>query len=376
VLPWESRRTRRSGRDRRHPDQTVLECLEGRELLAYTPLGFSLPDLTVSGYAAPAASWNGTLAVTVTVQNLGASTLDEPLALAPGSTSTADAPATTVEVFASKRTTPGAKETPIGSINIPSVPQNSDVTITQNLTMPARPPGFPGNGGTVYVSFVVNPPHNVSESDYTNNASGPKPVLIAAPFPKLEAIGLDVPQVMQPGDTIAPNIQVANLGPADTLPQGPVAVALVASTTPTFNRGSSIVATYSVPNIPGIQNVPERSPSITARATLSPLDNVVTIMGQPVTLAIRPKKYFLGVVVDPSNTIKQLPQIGNVKGVGRSFSLSHKVGPPIRNLPPAGVVVPGGGANNPLFPNPVGITAPPTTNPQFPIPGGVLPPTT
>src|SRR5438128_12683229 len=63
VFPWESRRTRRSGRDRRRPDLAALECLEGRELLAHTALGFSLPDLAISGFAAPVASWGGPLAV-------------------------------------------------------------------------------------------------------------------------------------------------------------------------------------------------------------------------------------------------------------------------------------------------------------------------
>src|SRR5438128_5609378 len=59
VFPWESRRTRRSGRDRRRPDLAALESLEGRELLAFSPLGFSLPELSIRGFAAPAASWGG-----------------------------------------------------------------------------------------------------------------------------------------------------------------------------------------------------------------------------------------------------------------------------------------------------------------------------
>ncbi len=262
MFPRETRRTRRGGQIRRRPDQTGLECLEGRELLAYTPLGFSLPDLTVSGYAAPAASWNGTLAVTVTVQNLGASTIREPLALAPGSTSTADSAPTIVEVYLSRTKGLNAKTFPIGAISVPSIPQNSDTTLTQTLTMPAQLPGFPGNGGKVYVSFAVDPFHTIPESDYTNNSSGPKPLVIAAALPALVAVGLDVPPVMQPGDTINPNIRIDNLGPADTAAQGPVTVDLIASTTPTFNSGSTIVASYTVANIPGIQNAPEQSPTI------------------------------------------------------------------------------------------------------------------
>ena len=47
-------------RSRRTPaGSPTLEQLETRELLAYTPLGFSLPDLTVSGYASTVAAWGG-----------------------------------------------------------------------------------------------------------------------------------------------------------------------------------------------------------------------------------------------------------------------------------------------------------------------------
>ena len=65
MSPSDSRHTRRSGRARRRPDDRRPEGLESRELMAYSPLGFSLPDLTVPGFAAPAASWGGPLAVTV-----------------------------------------------------------------------------------------------------------------------------------------------------------------------------------------------------------------------------------------------------------------------------------------------------------------------
>ena len=49
--PQRSRRT-----PARSPDPGALET---RELLAYTPLGYSLPDLTVSGYTRTVAAWGG-----------------------------------------------------------------------------------------------------------------------------------------------------------------------------------------------------------------------------------------------------------------------------------------------------------------------------
>ena len=65
-------------------------------------------------------------------------------------------------------------------------------------------------------------------------------------LPSLRVTALDVPSSMQPGDTVVPTIQITNSGTAPT-PAGPQ-VALVASVTPDFNLGSSIVALYTLPS--------------------------------------------------------------------------------------------------------------------------------
>jgi hypothetical protein len=354
VFPWESRQTSRSRRDRRRPDVGVgaLESLERRELLAFSPIGFSLPDLTVSGFASPAASWGGPLTVTVNVSNLGTSTIIEPNALAPGSTSTADAPASVVDVYALRKPH-SAKSTAVllGTVDVPALAQNTVTQITSTITLPPQPFKFPGDGGKVFVVFVANGTGTVLDTDKTNDASAPVPLLIEAPLPELAVVGLDVPPVMQPGDTIQPNIRIANFGPADTLPQGPVQVALVASTTPTFNLGSSIIAVYTIPNIPGASQVASQG-QVFGDANLNPALNVVTIAGNPVTLPVSPSVYFIGVVVDPNNQIKQLQKVPQFTRPKNPFSLSHVVGPPIANLPPAGVLVAGGIDNVPLFPLP------------------------
>ena len=358
MFPWESRRTRRSGRDRgrgrARPDLAALECLEGRELMAYSPLGFSLPDLTVDGFAAPAAAWGGPLAVTVDVSNIGASTINEPLSLSGGLTSTADAQASTVAVYALRNPRSFAGAVQVGSIDVPAIAQNNATQITSIITLPNRPPGFPGDGGRVYLAFQANATGTVFESDTGNNVSTPVLLRIEAPLPELAAVGLDVPPVMQPGDTIQPNIRVANLGPNDTLDQGPVQVALVASTTPTFSRGSSIVAVYNVANIPGVYSAAAKG-LVLGDANLTPPQNVVTIAGDPVTLPLTPARYYLGVVVDPFGRIKQLHAVPNFVKPRNPFSLAQPVGPPIGGLPPAGVVVPGGVADVPQFPIPFGL---------------------
>ena len=122
--------------------------------------------------------------------------------------------------------------------------------------MPTQPAGFPGDGGKIYLVLVANSSGTVPKSDATNNATKPIPVLIEAPLPELAVVGLDVPPVMQPGDTIQPNIRIANLGPADTNLQGPVQIALVASVTPNFTAGSSM--SRSTPS--GTSRASRRSP--------------------------------------------------------------------------------------------------------------------
>lgn len=340
--------------------------------MAYTPLGFSLPDLTIQGFAAPTAAWGQPLTVTVDVKNTGSSTLIEPLALQPGATSTADAASTQVVVFASpeKRNTT-RQPVPIGVFNIPAIRQNNLQQFTETFVLPSRPRGFAREGGSIDIFFQVNPNRNVLESDYTNNISRKSPVLISAPFPQVAAVDTALPPTLQPGDTIKPEIRVANLGPVDTALQAPVTVALVASVDRKFGPGSSVIALYSIGNISGINTVPSKNGSFSnATATLDPQNNVVTINGALVTLPASPRNYFLGVVVDPTNSITQLGKIGRHKVRPAGFSLIHKVGPPVGGLPPAGVLIPGAGANNQPFPFPLTAantvgnllsTTPPTT---------------
>lgn len=304
-------------------------------VLSFSTLGFSLPNLVVTGEAGPRAAWGGTLDVSAYLQNTGSSTITEPLAQAPGSPSSADAPDSMVNVIMTPKRNSLAHGVFLGSIQAPPVTQNSLEQLTASFTLPARPPGFAGGGGKFFVRFEVN----------TSYLSRPVPVMVTSQaLPQLRAIALYTPKTMQPGDTIAPVIQVENLGTASTQDQGPLTVALVASVTPTFTLGSSIVAEYTVDNIPGVSRTPTRGDYKTfAKNVITPPNNVVTIDGAPVTLPASPGVYYLGVVVDPAGSFRQLSLPVN------PFALSRKVGPPIRNLPPAGVEGPVGVG---VFPTP------------------------
>jgi hypothetical protein len=312
--------------------------------MTFSSLGFSLPQLVVSGTAGPRAAWGGTLNVSVYLQNIGASTTTEPTAQAPGDASQADAGDSTIAVVLTRnaRSLKGAIN--LGTIDAPPVPQNNYEQLTQSFTLPSRPAGFAGSGGKFYVRFIANSNDALQEASQVNNVSKAVPVsLTPSALPQLRAIALYVPAVMQPGDTISPTIQVENLGTAATDVQGPVQVALVASVTPTFTLGSSIVALYTVDNIPSVSETPTGGNYKTfAQKIVNTPANVVTISGSPVTLPTSPATYFLGVVVDPNGTLNQLRLPSNV------FSLIHTVGPKNAGLPPAGVINSG---NTGAFPN-------------------------
>jgi hypothetical protein len=345
VLPTDLRQKRHERRTRRRSGLNPLERLEERSLLSFTTLGFSTPDLVITGEAGPRAAWGGTLDVLAYLKNIGASTITEPTQQAPGSTSTADAGDSMVDVYISPHPNSMKGAVLLGQIEAPPVSQNTLEQLTASFTLPSRPSGFAGSGGKFYVRFLANASQEVLETHLGNNWSPAVPVSITTQaLPELRAIALYVPSYMQPGDTIAPIIQVENLGTADTQSQEPVTVDLVASVTPTFTVGSSIVATYTVANIPAVSETPTKGHYKTfAQHSVSTPNNVVTIEGSAVTLPTSPATYYLGVVVDPNQTLKQLSLPSNV------FELIHDVGPPLKTLPPAGVI---SAAGTEQFPTP------------------------
>ncbi len=180
MVPRDSRRERRSGRPRRRPERISVEGLETRQLMAYSPFGYSLPQLAVTGYAANTASWGGPLTIDVTVQNQGASSLVEPLNLVPGSTnntlntpagvstnSTADATPTTVEVYASSRPNSTRNLLKMDTINInTNITQNTSLETISTIALPAKPQGY---GNKVYLTLVVNNNQSILQINQSQN---------------------------------------------------------------------------------------------------------------------------------------------------------------------------------------------------------------
>jgi hypothetical protein len=369
VLPSESRISRPERRARRRNDLTAVERLEERTLLSFSNLGYSLPDLTITGLAGPRAAWGGMLNVSVYLQNIGASSTTEPLSQAAptdtlaasspySSVSKSDAPASTVQVIISPTAKSLRGAITLGTFEVPASGANlnqNSVTLPEaedELPLPAQPPpGFKGAGGKFYVWFYANSTSNVLEVTHTNNLSKPVPVQIASqPAAQLRAIALEVPAKLQPGDTIHPIGVVENFGTKDS---GPVTVELVESATRQFNPlAVNVVVGTATIDVPAASSVPTGGNYKTfAQGIVNPPANVVSFAftsprsdGNYTLSTPPPGKYYLGIVVDPTGSIKQLSLPKN------ALQAVHVVGPPEKELPPAFGIV--SAPNNAAFPNP------------------------
>ena len=333
--------------------------------MAYSPFGYSLPELAVTGYAATAASWGGSLSVDVTVQNQGASSLIEPLDLAPAvinpdtgavspTVSTADSAATTVDVFASAKPNATSGLVKIDTVSIPAISQNSFYDTVASFTLPARPKGFPGNGGKIYLTLVVDNNQTILQTSQGQNIYRvPASVQITNNLPDLQVVNFDIASPLQPGDVISPTIRIANFGTGDPAKQGPVTVELVASLDKNFGPGDSVVATYTIASLPGISAVPTQT-GFVGDTNLIPPSNINTTTIAPVKLPSTPGTYFLGIVIDPKSSIQM------------------KVAPTPALRDPVQV-----GPRNPLLPPAVLITSTGGVVPVFPaLPSTVIPPPT
>ena len=286
--------------------------------------------------------------------------------------STADAPPTTVEVFASAKPNAKSASIEIGSISIPSVTQNSSYEVLAAIALPAKPKGFPGDGGKVFLTLVVNNDQTILQSTQALNIFRvPKPVRITNPLPDLQVAAFDVASPLQPGDVITPTIRIGNFGSADPAAQGkgPVTVELVASLDKNFGPGDAVLGSFQIVSLPGVSGVPTQATSFNGDTNLIPPDNEFTTTLAPIKLPTTPGTYFLGIVIDPNNKIKETyapsPALRSVV----------QVGPPDPLLPPSSLIVNTSGVV-PVFPAlPSSVIAPTTTTttptvlfppPQFP----------
>ncbi|MFO0959266.1 MAG: hypothetical protein U0800_17850 [Isosphaeraceae bacterium] len=357
--PRSDRRARRGARFQ------ALESLESRNLMAYTGLGFSLPDLLVSGYAGPGAAYGGPLTVTAQVRNIGASSFVEPLNLAPGATSSADAGPFNVGVYMSKGPKFNKSAIRIGTIAFDQGLDQNDLA-TKSVTIPAlpnRPAGFPAAGKDIYITLVADSEQQVREQDKSNNVSTSVPVKMAPGLPQLQAIGLDVPTTMKPGDWIKPSILIANYGTTQTANQAPVTVELVYSSDGTFFDGNPPIATFTIDNILPVSQAPTQN-LVLGDANLDIPANVRKVdLPNAVQLPYAAKSYYIGLRVDPN---EQIQQISDLRGPRSPYlEQIRQVAPSANGLPQAGVVQAPASLTANLFPTPP--YGPVTTNNVYPV---------
>jgi hypothetical protein len=350
-MAMEDRHPRRDNpaRRRRPLQPSGLETLESRELMAYSALGYSLPDLSIrNAFSGPIAAYGGEVAVTVDVANLGASSLAEPLNLAPGATSTADAPASVVNVYLVRnpRLNP-ERGIFIGTVNVPAIPQNRLARVTATINLPAnRPAGYPDSGQNVFLAYKIDAGRQVQDFDRTNNVFRSKtPILLTPNLPQLETVAFEVPANLSPGDAFFPELKVANYGAAPTDVQAPVLVQVVASIDQDFGPGDQLLASFSVANIEPYALAPTQRAIIGDVNLIDPPNFVSLTTTDAVTLPTLPSEYFIGVIVDPFDQIREIDELA--AEASPRLEQVKLVRPSGVDLPAAGVV---GSPSTTVFP--------------------------
>ena len=336
---YSARRKNASPRPRRGGFTTV-EALERRELLAWSGLYQSLPDLTIQGYAAPVAAYGGQITVNAVIDNLGANTFPS-YNQSQTAVSTADAPPSQVTVYLGRSPHWPTRVIELGSFETPAIPQKTIVQVEQTLDVPERMQRFlPPSGGTAYLFFRVDLPEGYPLPDFdpTNNVQRKGvPVQIAPNLPDLYAISLEVPGTMQAGDAIQPTIKLANYGTANPADQGPFDVLLVASTDKNFGPGDRILERFTVRSVPSLADVPIQGQPILGDVNINDPVNIISLTStSPITLPDRPELYNLGVIVDPDNQIREINEVG--RPPSSQLNPIKRVGPRQHGLTPARVV--------------------------------------
>ena len=331
----------------------LLERLEARELLAFSPLIGPGPDLTVVGIAGPVAAYGGPLSVTVDVANLAQpNEFINPLAALQNQPSISPAsPQTIVAVYASpvRRFNP-SREVLVGNISIPALAPGAVTEQTATFTLPTkRPNGLPAAGHRIYLTFQVDPLGQTNDINPSNTLTPVGiPVLISPPLPDLRALALEAPPTLQAGDVIVPSIKIGNFGTVDSALQAPIEVDLIVSPKPFITKGARVVERYLVDSLTPLSEAPSTN-FVVGDANLTNPPNVTTLFGAQVTLPKSSNGEYLGVIVDPNRRIRQIRDA--VTGPIRPFSLVRKIGPAIAGLSPATVVSQPAPAAN-LFPIP------------------------
>ncbi len=307
---------RANGSARRPGLAPQIDALEGRQLLTLTapgfvstPLGVTAPDLAVTrAFTSPATTDLGQLAVAAEVANLATSETREPLNLGIQVPTSADAPASTLGVFANVRL-PGGRSLPplrVGSLPIPEITQNQFVRVEGIVGLGRLPLQFL-RSGVLDFTVVADVDDVVAELNEANNTMAvinERPTVLGPALADLMTINFSTPEALVPGQSFFGSVTIANNGTVDAVL--PFEVVVVASEDEVFDPGiDQIVQTFDV-QVP----LPSLSRFATPRLNLLGLTGGITpnarTFSSVFTLPDMPGDYFLGVVVDPMDQIAEI----------------------------------------------------------------------
>ena len=165
MLPSDSRSLRPERRARRRTSLAAPERLESRELMAFSPLGFSLPDLSITGSAGTARR----LGRDARRHRHGAQHGDQHDHQPDRAGARERHHGRRPRVDGRRRDHPArrirGRAVTIGTFQAPPVPQNSLEQIAESFTLPARPAGFAGGGGKFFVHLIVNSNSKILEAN-------------------------------------------------------------------------------------------------------------------------------------------------------------------------------------------------------------------
>ena len=191
MLPWETLRRRDIRRARRRTDRIALEQLEGRQLLSYSSLGYSLARPANQRLSRIGGLVGKHRSVSALLQNMAQARSSSPTLRPPPARSrsartgnpvpgfavpsSASAPESVISVILAHRPRSLAGAIQIGSITAPALEQNNIEQVVASITLPQRPAGFPASG-VFYIRLQANATNTVLQSNHANNLSAPIPV--------------------------------------------------------------------------------------------------------------------------------------------------------------------------------------------------------
>ncbi|MCC7420972.1 MAG: hypothetical protein IT428_11885 [Planctomycetaceae bacterium] len=269
------------------PSNTLTEALESNNILAdSTAIRITQPsliDLTPTHVDGPTTNVRGApMSVVSSVGNLGSG--------ASG--------AFTVSYYLSSDATINTADRLLKTISRASIDGNSSQTWTESITLPSAV-----TAGTYYIGMIVDPGNSIRERSESNNTRADTAAIAVTIPPTIDFLptAVDAPATADGGMIISVSTGVRNQGTTNASSYG---IAYYLSTDATITSADLRLKTVTRPalNAAGLQQWVES-------------------VAIPSTLATG--NYYIGVIVDPSNTVVEISEANNILGESTSIRITQ-----------------------------------------------------